>query len=302
MPLAIQINNLNKTYSNGTQAVKDISLNIQEGDFYALLGANGAGKTTTINIMTSLVNKTAGTVKIFGVDIDEDFSQAKRYIGVVPQEFNFSIFEKVLDIVINQAGYYGIPYNIAKPRAIEILTRLGLGNKLDTISRALSGGMKRRLMIARALIHQPRLLILDEPTAGVDVELRIGMWEYLKELNEKDGVTIVLTTHYLEEVEQLCKNAAIIKEGQIVKEDTVRNLLNSLDEETYQVEVDSTAKLLTKPSQITIIDDHIFEVIVKKNQGLNSAVATLTNANIKVLAIRPKGNRLEELFLNVINK
>ena len=312
MSFAIQINDLNKTYSNGTQAIKNISLNIEEGDFYALLGANGAGKTTTINIMTSLVNKTAGTVKIFGVDIDKNFSEAKRYIGVVPQEFNFSIFEKVLDVVVNQAGYYGIPFDIAKPRAIEILTRLGLGNKLDTVSRALSGGMKRRLMIARALIHQPRLLILDEPTAGVDVELRLGMWDYLREMNEQNGVTILLTTHYLEEVEQLCKNAAIIKEGEIVKQDTVRNLLNSLDEEIYQVEINDTAQLITKlakanPSsqisdKIKIVDDHILELVIKKNEGLNEAIAVFSMANIKILAIRPKGNRLEELFLNVINK
>jgi ABC-2 type transport system ATP-binding protein len=299
MPLAIEIQNLSKTYSNGTKALQDINLEIEQGDFFALLGANGAGKTTIIGVMTSLVNKTAGTVKISGVDIDQNFDLAKTYIGVVPQEFNFSIFEKVIDIVVNQGGYYGIPTDVATKRATVILTKLGLKDKMNVVARTLSGGMKRRLMIARALIHEPRILVLDEPTAGVDVELRIGMWEYLNELNA-DGVTILLTTHYLEEVEQLCKNAAIIKSGQIVKQDSVRNLLNSLDQETYQVEVDDASKITELPKGITKLDDHTFEAIIQKGQGLNSIVSLLDQSKIQVLGIRPKGNRLEELFLNII--
>jgi ABC-2 type transport system ATP-binding protein len=295
---AISISNLYKTYSNGTKAVNNITLDVKEGDFFALLGSNGAGKTTTIGIMTALVNKTSGTVKIFDIDIDKDFDKAKTFIGVVPQEFNFNMFEKVLDIVVQQAGYYGITEEVARPRAVEILTKLGLGDKLNTISRSLSGGMKRRLMIARALIHEPRLLILDEPTAGVDVELRIGMWEYLKFLNEQNGVTILLTTHYLEEVEQLCQNAAIIKDGEIVKEGTVRDLLNSVEVETYHIEVDE-AKNLQK-SDFVLIDDHTIEVKVQKGEGLNKIVTDLTTDGIKVLGIRPRGNRLEELFLNVV--
>ena len=294
---AIEINNLSKIYATGTQAVKNVNLAIKAGDFFALLGANGAGKTTIIGIMTGLINKSSGSVTINGFDIDNSTIEAKNQIGVVPQEFNFNMFEKVLDIVVNQAGYYGIPSSIAKPRAIEILTRCGLGDKLQSVSRTLSGGMKRRLMIARSLIHRPSILVLDEPTAGVDVELRLGMWEYLNELNQNHGVTILLTTHYLEEVEQLCKNAAIIKFGEIVKQGSVRDLLNSLDKEAYTIEVDQAKEL----KGLTKLDEHTYEVSVLKNQGINSIVDQLSQANIKVLGIRPKGNRLEELFLNVIN-
>ncbi len=220
---ALEINNLVKTYKTGTKALKGVSLNVAQGDFFALLGANGAGKTTLIGITTGLVNKTSGTVKVFGHDIDQDFENAKRCIGVVPQEFNFHMFENVLDIVVNQAGYFGIDYKDALKDAEDILRRVDLWEKRKTMARTLSGGMKRRLMIARGLIHRPKMLILDEPTAGVDVELRIGMWDYLREIN-KAGTTIILTTHYLEEVEQMCRNCAIIKEGQIVLVDEVARL------------------------------------------------------------------------------
>lgn len=220
---AIEIHHVVKTYKSGTKALKGMSLNIDKGDFFALLGANGAGKTTLISILTGLVNKTSGTIKVFGHDIDKDFSAAKNYLGVVPQEFNFNMFEKVEDIVTNQAGYFGVDLAVAKKDAEDILKKVGLWEKRNTMARTLSGGMKRRLMIARGLIHHPKVLILDEPTAGVDVELRIGMWDYLREIN-RQGTTIILTTHYLEEVEQMCRHAAIIKNGELVRLDTVSNL------------------------------------------------------------------------------
>jgi ABC-2 type transport system ATP-binding protein len=301
---AIIIKNLSKTYAGGTQALKDINLTIPEGEFFALLGANGAGKTTIIGIMTDLVRKTSGEVTIFGHNIDTHIDQAKRMIGVVPQEFNFNIFEKVIDIVINQAGYYGMTREEAIPRAKEVLTQLGLAEKMDVKSMTLSGGMKRRLMIARALIHKPQLLILDEPTAGVDVELRHGMWEYLTKLNKEEGVTILLTTHYLEEVEQLCKEAAIIKSGEIVRKDTVKNLVSSLDKETYIVETvnEVTNQQVSKSkTPITLVDDHTIEVDLAKKDTLNILVSELNNLGIQIDGIRTKGNRLEELFINLIN-
>ena len=297
---ALQINNLKKQYDSGLVAVDGIDLVVEEGDFFALLGANGAGKTTIIGVISSLVNKTNGTVKVFGVDIDQDFSTAKRYIGVVPQEFNFSIFEKVIDIVVNQAGYYGIAHSEAYPRAVEILTKLGLGDKLNVVSRSLSGGMKRRLMIARALIHQPKLLILDEPTAGVDLELRLGMWEYLKELNES-GTTIILTTHYLEEVEQLCKNMAIIKSGKIVTQGSVSQLLKSVEQETYHFEVSDTTNIESIIKDSKIIDSSVFELKVNQKDGLNKVLLNLDEAGIKIFGIRPQGNRVEELFLSTLH-
>lgn len=220
---ALEITDLKKTYKTGTQALKGVSLSVAEGDFFALLGANGAGKTTLIGILTGLVNKTSGTIKVFGHDTDKDFSTVKNFLGVVPQEFNFNMFENVLDIVVNQAGYFGVDYKKALADAEVILKKVGLWEKRKSMSRTLSGGMKRRLMIARGLIHHPKVLILDEPTAGVDVELRLGMWDYLREINTQ-GTTIILTTHYLEEVEQMCRNAAIIKHGEIVRLDTVANL------------------------------------------------------------------------------
>ncbi|MEI6728674.1 MAG: ABC transporter ATP-binding protein [bacterium] len=301
--LAIDIKGLGKTYTGGTKALKGVDLQIKEGDFFALLGANGAGKTTIIGILTGLVNKTGGSGKVFDYDLDSQMNQVKQQIGVVPQEFNFGIFEKVIDIVVNQAGYYGIAPEKALPRAKELLTALGLSEKMDQPARNLSGGMKRRLMIARGLIHEPRLLILDEPTAGVDVELRHGMWEYLVKLN-KQGTTILLTTHYLEEVEQLCHNAAIIKEGKIIKNDSVKNLLRSMERETYVVETENlnSQKLKIKKYDFTVVDDKTLEVVVQRDQSLNLLITELTEQGINVHAIRPKGNRLEELFLNILKK
>jgi len=307
--LALKINNLQKTYDNGVQALKGISLDIEKGDFFALLGANGAGKTTIIGIITDLVKKTGGEVEVFGNNIDNAFNEAKKYIGVVPQEFNFNIFEKVIDIVTQQAGYYGISRNIAKPRAVQILKDLGLGDKIDQVSRNLSGGMKRRLMIARALVHQPKLLILDEPTAGVDVELRKGMWEYLVDLNQNQGVTILLTTHYLEEVEQLCRNAAIIKEGKIIKQDSVKNLLKSLNNQTFIAEIvdpvpsDLSEKITdigTDYASFKVVDEDL-EIVLDKDKNMNTIFQLLDKKNIEIDSIRPKGNRLEELFLEVLN-
>ncbi len=304
MQTAISIKNLSKTYSNGFQAIKDINLDIPQGGFFALLGANGAGKTTIIGILTDLVRKTEGTVKVFNYDIDKNMNDAKRCIGVVPQEFNFNIFEKVINIVVDQAGYYGIPRNEAIPRAMEVLEQLGLKDKAEEQSKNLSGGMKRRLMIARALVHKPKILILDEPTAGVDVELRHGMWKYLTKLNEEEGVTILLTTHYLEEVEQLCEEAAIIKQGQIIKQDKVSNLLRSLESEAYFIDV--KPETLNKNIKLVgfdlkIVDDSTLEAVLQKNQVINDLVKELDKYNIAVQSIRPKGNRLEELFLNVLS-
>jgi ABC-2 type transport system ATP-binding protein len=299
---AIDIKGLQKTYEGGTQALKGVDLEVKQGDFFALLGANGAGKTTIIGILTGLVNKTKGNVRVFGFDLDTEINDVKRQIGVVPQEFNFGMFEKVIDIVVNAAGYYGIPREEAIPRANEILDKLGLSEKKDTQARNLSGGMKRRLMIARGLMHKPKLLILDEPTAGVDVELRHGMWEYLNELN-KNGTTILLTTHYLEEVEQLCQNAAIIKEGKIIKNDSVKNLLRAMDSESYLLDVNGLPKKLeVKGFKPTILDSHTISVEISKKQSLNQFFAELSKQQIEILAVRPKGNRLEELFLNILKK
>jgi len=306
---ALMVKDVVKTYKNGTQALKGISLEIKEGDFYALLGANGAGKTTLIGIITSLVNKSSGQIQVFGDDIDKNFSQAKKNVGIVPQEFNFNIFEKVFDIVVQQAGFYGIPKEKAEARANELLDKLGLGEKKNVISQSLSGGMKRRLMIARALVHSPKLLILDEPTAGVDVELRHGMWEYLSKLNQ-EGLTILLTTHYLEEVEQLCKNASIIKNGKIVKEGSVKSLLNSLGKETFVLEIeskdtkkDSLSKFEKQenPFEVKIIDKDTLEIRVdNKKTNFNQVINQIDIAKIKIKSIRPKGNRLEELFLEIV--
>jgi ABC-2 type transport system ATP-binding protein len=300
---AINIKDLVKTYQNGVQALKDINLEVKEGDFFALLGANGAGKTTIISILTSIVNKTSGDVKVFGYDLDTQTNLVKQSIGVVPQEFNISIFEKVQDIVVNQAGYYGMPLKEATQQTEIILKKLDLWEKRDQIAKNLSGGMKRRLMIARALVHNPKLLILDEPTAGVDVELRYGMWQYLNELNAQ-GTTILLTTHYLEEVEQLCKNAAIIKEGEIIKNDSVKNLVNSLDTESYLLNIIKIGKAVSdlKDFTITKASDDTLEIDIKKGQNINQLIKELDNQDIKVTNIQPRENRLEKLFLNILSK
>lgn len=297
--LAISISGLTKQYKNGTQALRGINLEVKQGEFFALLGANGAGKTTVIGILTGLVNKTAGKVSGFGFDLDTQPNEIRRMIGVVPQEFNFSIFEKVEDIVVQQAGYFGVPRKIAIARAEEILKALNLWEKRNVMARTLSGGMKRRLMIARALINQPKLLILDEPTAGVDVELRYEMWEYLKKLNQS-GVTILLTTHYLEEVEQLCEKVAIIKLGEVITNDTVKNLVSGLEKQTFVVTVN---KLVNDGSienyDTRLIDVNSIEVDLGMNSTVNDLVLALNEAGMIVQDLRPKGNRIEQLYLNI---
>lgn len=299
---AITIQNLTKIYANGTKALKGIDLKINAGDFFALLGANGAGKTTIIGILTGVVIKSSGVVRIFDYNIDTDHTKAKKMIGVVPQEFNFNMFEKVQDIIVAQAGYFGIGREIALKDSEVILKKLELWEKRGVPSRTLSGGMKRRLMIARALIHKPKLLILDEPTAGVDVELRHGMWEYLRELN-RGGTTILLTTHYLEEVEQMCRHAAIIKNGEIIKNDRVKNLLQLLDEETYMISIKQMRPLNQfKNFNPRAIDDNTIEVEVTKPQTLNDFIVCLAKDGIEVTDIRPKGNRMEKLYLKILKQ
>ncbi|WP_022963043.1 ABC transporter ATP-binding protein [Halopseudomonas pelagia] len=303
MTAAISIGGLEKTYRNGFQALKGINLEVQQGDFFALLGPNGAGKSTTIGILSSLVNKSAGKVSVFGHDLDTDLLAAKRCIGVVPQEFNFSQFEKSMDILVNQAGYYGIALADAKVRAERYLKRLGLWDKRNEPSRMLSGGMKRRLMIARALIHEPKLLILDEPTAGVDIEIRRSMWQFLQEINAQ-GVTIVLTTHYLEEAEQLCKNIAIIDQGRIIHNTSMRKLLMELHTETFLLDCQgSLAQAPVLPGYLcSLVDEHTLEVQVDKHQGLNALFVALSAQNVQVLSMRNRSNRLEELFLMLVDE
>ncbi|MCK4882845.1 MAG: ABC transporter ATP-binding protein [Candidatus Omnitrophica bacterium] len=298
---SISIQNLIKTYAGGTEALKGVNLEVASGDFCALLGANGAGKTTIIGILTGLVNKTSGSVRIFDYDIDQHHSKAKRVIGVVPQEMNFNIFERVEDIVVNQAGYFGIDRTTAFAEAEKNLKQLRLWDRRHEIARNLSGGMKRRLMIARALVNKPKLLILDEPTAGVDVELRHSMWEFLGELNGQ-GVTILLTTHYLEEVEQLCRQAAIIKDGQIIANDRVKNLVKLVAKETYIVHVDEICSLeKIRGYNPVVIDENTFEVELSKEERLNEFIAYLSQLGMMVTDFRPKGNRIEKLFLNILN-
>ena len=303
MSSALSIRQLTKTYGNGFQALSGIDLDVAEGDFFALLGPNGAGKSTTIGILSTLVNKTGGTGNIFGHDLDRTPAALKRSSGVVPQEFNFNQFEKTFDIVVTQAGYYGIPAKIAKERAEKYLTQLGLWDKRDTPSRSLSGGMKRRLMIARALVHEPRLLILDEPTAGVDIELRRSMWTFLTGLNEQ-GTTIILTTHYLEEAEQLCRNIGIIDHGTIVENTSMRQLLGQLHVETFLLDLkqplQAPPQLIGYPSQL--LDASTLEVQVDKAVGITGLFTQLAAQNIEVVSLRNKTNRLEELFVSLVEK
>ncbi|WIX31408.1 ABC transporter ATP-binding protein [Salinicola sp. JS01] len=298
---ALSIRGLTKVYGNGFEALKGIDLDVEQGDFFALLGPNGAGKSTTLGIVCSLVQKSAGQVKIFGIDIDHDFAKAKYNLGVVPQEFNFSQFEKVEDIILTQAGYYGMPMKEAKPRCERLLKDLGLWDKRNGAARMLSGGMKRRLMIARALIHRPRLLILDEPTAGVDIELRRSMWEYMRRINEEEGTSIILTTHYLEEAESLCRNIAIINRGEIIKNTSMRGLLTELDTETFLLDLAEPLEAAPQVEgfEVERVDSHQLALSVRKGTDLNDAFQQLTRQGVRVLSMRNRANRLEELFVSM---
>ncbi|MDV5170848.1 ABC transporter ATP-binding protein [Photobacterium rosenbergii] len=297
---ALEIKNLNKTYKGGVNALKNMSLCVKDGDFFALLGPNGAGKSTTIGIISSLVNKSSGEVKVFGYDLDTQLVEAKKQLGLVPQEFNFNQFETVEQIVINQAGYYGVEKELAKERAKKYLSQLDLWGKRKERARNLSGGMKRRLMIARALMHEPRLLILDEPTAGVDIELRRSMWDFLREIN-RQGVTIILTTHYLEEAEMLCRNIGIINHGELIENTSMKALLGKLEVETFILDV----KLNGNKPELEGInwklpDNHTLEVDINKGDSLNHVFSLLTEQGIDVISMRNKANRLEELFVTLV--
>tara|TARA_R110000868_G_scaffold8205_3_gene42667 strand:- start:256742 stop:257653 length:912 start_codon:yes stop_codon:yes gene_type:complete len=301
--LALDIQNLTKTYKNGFQALKNVDLTVEEGDFFSLLGPNGAGKSTLIGIVTSLVNKSSGTVKVFGEDIDKNFMAAKSHIGVVPQEVNTSIFEKALPILMNSAGFYGVKRRVAKQRAEQYLKQLDLWDKRDVQVRMLSGGMKRRLMIARALMHEPKLLILDEPTAGVDIEIRRSMWEFLVDIN-KQGTTIILTTHYLEEAENLCRNVAMINHGEIQHHGPMAEFLSQLSIETFVLYLD---KALDKDPdlgeyEVHRVDDKTLEVCVEANEDMNELFQRLSAQGITVSSMKNKTNRLEELFMRLTQK
>ncbi|MCO4171664.1 ABC transporter ATP-binding protein [Aeromonas veronii] len=299
---ALEISGLKKTYQGGVEALKGIDLTVRQGDFFALLGPNGAGKSTTIGVISSLVNKSAGKVKVFGYDIDSDLEQAKAQLGLVPQEFNFSQFEKVIQIVTHQAGFYGVPKAEAKIRAEKYLRQLDLWEKRDMPARTLSGGMKRRLMIARALMHEPKLLILDEPTAGVDIEIRRSMWTFLKELNEQ-GVTIILTTHYLEEAEMLCRNIGIIDKGRLIENTSMKNLLGKLGRETFLLDLAPDSAVPEVPEfNGRMPDERTLEVDLDKSQSLNSLFEQLSNQQVQVVSMRNKANRLEELFVNLVEE
>lgn len=299
---ALTIQNLHKQYAGGVNALKGIDLEVESGDFFALLGPNGAGKSTIIGIITSLVNKTQGKVTVFGHDLDSDLESLKSCIGLVPQEFNFGVFEKVINIITNQGGYYGLKQELALQRAEKYLRRLELWDKRDSAARTLSGGMKRRLMIARALVHEPRLLILDEPTAGVDIEIRRSMWEFLREINQQ-GTTIILTTHYLEEAENLCRNIAIIDQGLIMENTSMKNLLGQLHIETFlldtQEEIDDVPEL--DGYTLLKIDAHTLAVDVAKEKDLNSLFSQLSSHGINILSLRNKTNRLEKLFMDLLD-
>ena len=303
MTHALSITGLTKTYANGVQALKGVELQVREGDFFALLGPNGAGKSTTIGIIASLVRKSAGKVHVFDYDIDKDMEAAKSCIGLVPQEFNFNQFEPVIEIVANQAGYYGIERNMAYQRAEKYLKQLGLWEKRRDIARELSGGMKRRLMIARALVHEPRMLILDEPTAGVDIEIRRSMWAFLREVN-KAGTTIILTTHYLEEAENLCRHIAIINDGVTIESTGMKALLMKLNVETFVLNLDQPISALpsTPGYHLSLIDETTLEVCITKEQSLNELFQCLSSTGIKVISMRNKTNRLEEMFVRLVEQ
>jgi ABC-2 type transport system ATP-binding protein len=299
MNKALQVRHLKKTYPNGTEALKGIDLDVEAGEIFALLGPNGAGKSTLIGIISSLVNLSEGEVKVFGHDLVKERPLVKANIGIVPQEFNFNMFEKPFDICVNQAGYYGVPRAEAVRRAEKYLKQLSLWDKKDVISRSLSGGMKRRLMIARAMMNEPRLLILDEPTAGVDIEIRRSMWDFVREINAR-GTTVILTTHYLEEAEQLCKNVAIIDHGQIIRNTTIKQLLSTLDVETFIFDLDKPpAADIVDTLNARVLDDYSIEVDVPKSKALNGVFKVLDEHGYRVLSMRNKANRLEELFLKM---
>ncbi|MDD9894693.1 MAG: ABC transporter ATP-binding protein [Gammaproteobacteria bacterium] len=305
MTVAISIKDLHKTYANGFEALKGISLEVEQGDFFALLGPNGAGKSTTIGVISTLVKRSSGEVEVFGKNVDTHVYETKLDLGVVPQEVNFNQFEKVQDIVITQAGYYGLPRDLAKERAEKYLRKLGLWDKRNDRSRSLSGGMKRRLMIARALAHEPRLLILDEPTAGVDIELRRSMWQFLKEINA-NGTTIILTTHYLEEAEQLCKNIAIIDEGLIIENTSMKSLLAELDSQTFILDsssaINTVPKLNLENVCMRLTDDKSLEVTVSHGRNINEVFTELDKSGISISSLRNKSNRLEQLFLSRLSE
>jgi ABC-2 type transport system ATP-binding protein len=303
MSHALSIQHLTKTYKNGFEALKGIDLQVAPGDFYALLGPNGAGKSTTISIVASLVNKSGGSVSIFGHDLDKDLYAAKRCLGLVPQEFNFNVFEPVEEIVVNQAGYYGIPRKEAWKRAEKYLVELGLWDKRKGMARLLSGGMKRRLMIARALVHEPRLLILDEPTAGVDIEIRRSMWTFLREIN-REGCTIILTTHYLEEAESLCRNIGIIDHGRIIENTTMKGLLHQLNTETFILDLSQPVmQLPTLPQhRLRWVDELTLEADVDRDVSLNQLFVDLNQEGVQVRSMRNKTNRLEQLFMSMVDK
>ncbi|WP_318483895.1 ABC transporter ATP-binding protein [Photobacterium leiognathi] len=299
---ALEIKSVRKTYKGGVEALKNMNLTVTEGDFFALLGPNGAGKSTTIGIISSLVNKTSGSVKIFGYDLDSEKVDAKNQLGLVPQEFNFNPFETVEQIVVNQAGYYGVERSVAKERAKKYLSQLDLWGKRSERARNLSGGMKRRLMIARALMHEPKLLILDEPTAGVDIELRRSMWAFLRKINQ-EGVTIILTTHYLEEAEMLCRNIGIINHGELIEHTSMKDLLGKLELETFILDIEPQ----TQAPQLTgmncqLVDSTTLEVELKKGESLNPVFTQLSEQGIAVKSMRNKSNRLEELFVTLVNQ
>jgi len=300
---ALEVNDLKKTYKNGVEALKGISLRVDEGDFFALLGPNGAGKSTLIGIISSLVNTSSGETRVFGTSVQQERSKAMSYIGLVPQELNFNQFEKPLEIVVNQAGYYGIPRNIALQRAEKYLKQLSLWDKADSISRTLSGGMKRRLMIARAMVNEPRLLILDEPTAGVDIEIRRSMWKFIRGINES-GTTVILTTHYLEEAESLCRNIAIIDHGEIIKNTDMKSLLATLDVETFVLDLRESIGYCPQVDGMEIVlrDEKTLEASLPKQKSLNNLFAELERQGIQVLSMRNKANRLEELFMDLVDK